>query len=161
MLWSDENVEGFRQAAQNPDLRLYQSPEKGDFLVVYREQCERNERIRTRAYWLNQNRSRVTRNEPPRFVSQRDSRNLGVIPVFASLPENAETNGNLYAVYGANLQTFALFSTNREVGAYTLPAYNKGRPVAEKLALTPFTLTADAAMVAGVIALLILAAQNN
>jgi hypothetical protein len=42
-----------------------------------------------------------------------------------------------------------------------LPAYNKGRPVAEKIGLTPFTLTADAAILAAIAGLVILCAQNN
>lgn len=159
MLWSDENVAGFRQPAPDPDLHVFQSTQRNDFLVVYREQSESNERIQTRSYWLIKNNIRITRDQPPMFVSQKESRNLPAIPIFNTPPLNVETN-NFYAVYGTNL-TIALFSTNREVGTYTLPAYNKGRSTAEKIALTPLTVTADAAILAGICGLIILCAQAS
>ena len=161
MLWSDEDVAGFRQPAPDPNLRLFQSTKENDLLVVYREQSESSERIHTRAYWLNKNRIRITRAQPPIFTSKHASRNLTAIPVFNSLPPNAETNTTLCVVYGPSQQSFALFSTNQEVGAYTLPAYDKGRPVAEKIALTPLAMTADAAIVGAVVGLVILASENN
>jgi hypothetical protein len=161
ILWSDEDFPGDREPAPDPKLRLYQATNQNDFLVVYREQSESNERTHTRAYWLIKNQIRITRNEPPIFASQHASRNLNVIPVYNSLPPNAKTNKNLYAVYGTNSKTFAIFSTNREVGSYPLPAYDKGRPLAEKIALTPLAMTVDAALAAAIIGLVILCAQNS
>jgi hypothetical protein len=61
-------------------------------------------------------------------------------------------------------QSFTLFLGTRDVGSYGLPVYDSERPVAEKIALTPVTMTADAAIVvvvAGVVYVLMLASLSN
>lgn len=163
MLWSDQNYEAFHQPAPNPDLHLYQSEKQNDILVVYKEQSERTERIYTRAYWLNKNQIRVTRESQPVFINKKAARNLPAVPVFDSTtPPNGGGIQSFYAVSGTN-QSFMLFSGTREVGSYDLPVYDAERPVAEKIALTPITMTADAAIVAAVagIVLVCLEASSN
>jgi hypothetical protein len=147
MLWSDENYEAFHQPAPNSDLHLYESKKQNDILVVYKEQSERNEHIHTRAYWLNRNQIRVTDQAPPFFINKKTARNLPAVPVFDSMPTNRHES--FYAVFGTN-QSFTLFSGERELGSYTLPMYDAERPVAEKIAFTPVTMTADASIAAAV-----------
>ena len=160
MLWSDENYEAFHQPAPNPDLHLYESKKENDILVVYKEQSERNEHIHTRAYWLNRNQIRVTRECPPIFTSKKAARNLPGIPFLDSMPTNEYNIQSFYALPGTN-QSFALFRGEHEIGSYSLPAYDGERPVAEKIALTPVTLTADAAMAAAVAGLVILCLEAS
>ena len=163
MLWSDQNYEAFHQPAPNPDLHLYQSKKQNDILVVYKEQSERSERINTRAYWLNRNQIRVTRQSPPIFVSQRAARNLPAVPVFNSTPPNLDAVRSFYAL-SATTQSFRLFLPAGEVSSYSLPLYDAERPVAEKIVLTPVTMTADvaiAAAVAGVVFLCLEASSSN
>lgn len=163
MLWSDQNYEAFHQPAPNPDLHLYESKKQNDFLVVYREQSERNERVHTRAYWLNKNQIRVTRQSPPIFINKKTARNLPAVPIFDLTPVNDSGNRGLYALSGTN-QSFTLFSEGREVGLYNLPAYDAERPVAEKIVLTPVAMTADvaiAAAVAGIVFLCVEASSSN
>jgi hypothetical protein len=158
MLWSDQNYDSFHQPAPNPDLHLYESKKQNDILVVYKEQSERNEHIRTRAYWLNRNQIRVTQQAPPIFVSKRTARNLPVVPIFDSKP--AVGNGSYYALSGTN-QSFTVFLGTRVMGAYSLPIYDAERPVAEKLALTPVTMTADTALAAALAGLVLLCLQAS
>jgi hypothetical protein len=60
-LWTNGNLEVYREPAQNPDLHVFQSEQRNDFLVVYKEQSERSDAIHTRAYWLNEGEARIER----------------------------------------------------------------------------------------------------
>lgn len=163
MLWSDENYEAFHQPAPNADLHLYQSQKQNDILVVYKEQSERNEHVHTRAYWLNRNQIRVADQSRPFFISKKAARDLPAVPIFDSMPTNEYEIQSLYVVCGTN-QSFTVFCGNREVGSYSLPMYDAERPIAEKIALTPVTMTADAAIaaaVAGVVFLCLEASSSN
>lgn len=155
-LWTDQDYEAYHQPAQNSDLHLFESQKKNDILVVYEEQSEHNEHIRTRAYWLTRNQIRVTRQSPPVFISKKVAQNLPAVPVFNSMPTNVDVARGFYALYKTN-QSFTVFSGKHEVGSYDLPAYAAKRPVGEKLALTPVTMTADAAIAAAVAGLVYLA----
>ena len=154
-LWTDQTYQGYHQPAPNSGLHLYQSKKPDDILVVYREQSESNEHVRTRAYWLNKNQIRVTHDSPPDFISQKKDRNLPAVPVFDSMPTNESAMPHFFALSETN-QSFKLFSGEREVGSYHLPAYQAQRPVGEKVALTPVTMTADAAIAAAIAGIVIL-----
>ena len=81
-LWSDQDYQAYHQPAKNSDLHLFESKKHNDILVVYKEQSEKTEHIKTRAYWLDQNQIRVTREAPPIFISEKAARNLPAVPVF-------------------------------------------------------------------------------
>jgi hypothetical protein len=159
-LWNDGYLDVYKEPAPNPDLHLFHSQERDDFLVVYREQSDRSNAIRTRAYWLYSNQNRLNRELHPIFVSKKPTQNLPVIPVFSSWPDNADTNHSFYAVYGTN-QTFTLFSGARSIGSYTLPAYPDRRSTAEKVALTPVTVTIDAVVITAAVVLVLYCCNNN
>lgn len=163
MLWSDQNHEAFHQPAPNADVHLYESKKRNDILVVYKEQSERTEHIRTRAYWLNQNQIRVTEQCEPIFTSKKAARNLPAIPILDSMPTNGFNLQSFYVLTETN-QSFTVFCGPRQMGSYSLPMYDAGRQVAEKLVLTPVTMTADAAIAAavtGIVVLCLYASSGN
>lgn len=153
-LWTNGNLEAYREPAQNPDLHVFQSERPSDFLVVYKEQSDRNDAIHTRAYWLNKNENRVEDKRAPAFARKKSVDHLPPVPVFYSLPQMPDSTGKLYAVCDTNLDTFTLYSGNREIGSYNFPVYNDGRGRIEKIALTPFAVSADITVVGGYVAVL-------
>jgi hypothetical protein len=147
-LWENGGLEACREPASPVHLHLF-GETNNDLLVVYDEYSERSDKIKTRAYWLKKNQTRVNQQRVPHFASRRWQRHLPPVPVFDLIP--AETNGTLtlYAVVQTNQQSFALYSGNREIGSHDLPVYNDGRGKFEKIALTPFAVTADLTIVGG------------
>jgi hypothetical protein len=155
-LWTNGNLDAYKEPAPTPNVRLYESQKKNDILVVYNEYSERNDSTHTRAYWLNKNENRVKDNRTPAFARKNSVDHLPPVPVFYSLPEMPESNRNLYAVCNTNFNTLALYSGNREIGSYALPIYKDRQGTVEKVALTPVTVTTDAAMVGGYVGLFVL-----
>lgn len=147
-LWTNDNLEAWREPAQDPHLHLYAANQGGDVLVVYKEISERNDAVRTREYWLNKNQKRLEQQHAPVFASKKSARLLSPVPVYDSMPE-ADLQRGLYAVGETNQPTFTLYAGTHETGSYQLPVYNDHIGVIEKTALTPFALTADAGIVAG------------
>lgn len=153
-LWNNGNLDAYKEPAPTANLRLFASQKQSDFLVVYSEYSERNDSIHTRAYWLNKNESRVENKRIPAFARKNSVDHLPAIPVFYALPDKTDLNWNLYAVCNTNLDTFTLYSDNREIGSYVLPFYKDRWGTIEKVALTPVTVTADTAIVGGCAAVL-------
>lgn len=158
MLWSSDDFEAYRKPAPNPELHLYESKKQDDFLVVYKEQSERNDSIHTRAYWLNLNQNRLERKRAPIFTSKDSVHNLPSIPVFYFTGSPAHTNQAFYAICETNDESFMLYATNNTIGSYSLPVYNDGRGRLEKIVLTPITVSIDVA--AGVVILGVLVILN-
>jgi hypothetical protein len=152
-LWSDANLVNYKEPAPNPDLRLFVSKKGTDYLVVYKEYCERTDRFHGRAYWLNKNQSRVERQKAPVFTGRKQARKLTTVPVFYSMPQSDFAKG-IYAVCDTNQQTFALFTDKRELGSYEFPVYQDKMGTIEKVALTPLAVTADASVAGGVVVIL-------
>lgn len=148
-LWTNGNLDAYKEPAQNPDLHVFQSEQRGDFLVVYKEQSDRNDAIHTRAYWLNKNENRVEDKRAPAFARKKSVDHLPPVPVFYFLPKTPDLTGKLYAVCDTNLDTFTLYSGNYKIGSYNFPVYNDHWGTVEKTALTPVAMTADASVVCG------------
>ena len=155
-LWTNGNLVNYKEPAPSPDLRLFKSKQGTDYLVVYKEYSERTDRFHGRAYWLNQNQSRVERRKAPIFAGRKQARKLTAVPVFYSMPQEEFTKG-IYAVCDTNQQSFALFSGNRQVGSYEFPVYQDKIGNIEKAALTPVALTADIATVGAIAGYFVLA----
>jgi hypothetical protein len=151
-LWNNGNLEAVKEPANNASLRLFDSKRQNDLLVVYDEYSERTDGIHTRAYWLNENEMLVNQRHAPHFVNTNLMRDLPPVPVF-SQPISSKTNLTpmLYAVGATNQQSFMLYSGNHESGSHGLPFYNDGKGRVEKIALTPFAVTADLTIVGGYI----------
>lgn len=147
-LWTNGNLDAYKEPALSPNLRLYESKQKNDILVVYKEYTERNNSTNARAYWLNKNDKRVENQYAPAFVRKRSANHLTPIPVFYSVPEKADLTRGSYAVCETNQQSFELFSNGREIGSFNLPVYKDRRGCIEKIALTPFAVSADVTVVA-------------
>jgi len=155
-LWTNGQLDAYKEPAPTPNVCLYESQKKNDFLVVYTEFSERHDSTRTRAYWLNKNESRVENRRIPVFAPKKSTDHLLQVPVFYYPPDNTKVNRNLYAVCDTNLDTFTLYSDNRKIGFYDLPVYKDHQGTIEKIALTPVAVTADVT-VAGTVAAVIVA----
>lgn len=152
-LWENGDLEACRTPAEPANLRLFEAKQRNDLLVVYDEYSERNDRVRTRAYWLNENQELVKRLREPDFVNTNLSRNLQPVPLFNSF-SNVATNFPIYAV-ATNYESFTVFST-QGINSYDLPVYNDGWGKYEKTALTPVMVVADLTIIGGVVGYYIL-----
>lgn len=149
-LWTNGELDAYKEPAPTPNLRLYESQKKDDFLVVYNEYSDRNDSIHTRAYWLNRNESRVENQKAPAFARKKSVDHLPPVPVFSSPP--GKPGSGLYAVYETNQLSFTLYSGNGQIGCYNLPVYKDREGTVEKVALTPVAVTVDAGIVGAVAA---------
>ena len=148
-LWDNENLEAVKEPADKPNLRLFDAKHHDDLLVVYDEYSERNSGIRTRAYWLNQNQSRVDQGCAPHFANPGLIRQLSPVPVFYAYSGETNWTFALYAVVETNRQSFTLYYNNGKISRHDLPTYNDGTGRMEKIALTPFAVTADLTIIGG------------
>jgi hypothetical protein len=149
-LWDNGRLDACKEPASNLNLRLYEAKADTNLLVLYDEFSERNESVRTRAYWLNENQTRVDQRLAPRFTRTNALRHLPSVPVFYE-PIAAGTNwpAGLCAVVATNRQSFTLYLAKRPVGSHDLPVYNDGEGQVERIALTPVTAAADLTIVGG------------
>lgn len=145
-LWTNGNLEAWNEPADDTSLRLFQSANRKDLLVVYDEYSERSGATHTRAFWLNKNEERLEERRAPRFVSAHSAHDLSPVPVFKLLREPSEPP-MFYALFTTNQESFALYSGAAEINSYNLPSYNDGRGKLEKAALTPLAVTADATII--------------
>jgi hypothetical protein len=153
-LWQNDYLEHFNQPASNPNLRLHAAPKESDVLVTYDEYCERRDRVRTRAYWLNRNEQRIAQRQAPHFEHPKRARGLQSIPVFEAEPHDVERLP-LYAVC-MNSRSFMLVFKNGPTSDYMLPFYNDGTGRLRKVFFTPAAVAADATLVGGCIGLMYL-----
>lgn len=148
-LWNNENLEAVKEPADQPNLRLFNAKQHDDLLVIYDEYSERNDGIRTRAYWLNENQARLDQQRAPHFASPGLMQELSSVPVFYASPGETNWTFALYAVVETNRQSFTLYYNNGKISRHDLPTYNDGKGRVEKIALTPVAVTADLTIVAG------------
>lgn len=148
-LWSEADLDTWNEPAETPNLRLFHHEAKKDFLVVYDEYRERSDAVRTKAYLLKANESRIETLRRPHFISAKIQRGLPTVSVFPlSLPH--ETNSpSLYAIVGANGHSFKIFSDDAEIIAHNLPVYNDGLGRTKRVALTPFAVAGDVTIIGG------------
>src|SRR4051812_4609807 len=78
-LWTEVDLDTWNEPAQNPNLRLFRNETKKDFLVVYEENRERDDIVRTKAYLLDANRERIKKQQRPQFVSAGSRKNLPAV----------------------------------------------------------------------------------
>jgi hypothetical protein len=148
-LWNNENLEAVKEPADNLNLRLFDAKKHNDLLVVYDEYSERNDGVRTRAYWLNENQERIDQRRAPHFASTNLMRHLSPVPVFYSTLGETNWTFAQYGVVETNRQSFTLYSNNGKISRHDFPTYNDGKGRVEKIALTPVAVTADLTIVGG------------
>ncbi len=154
-VWTNDYLEAWNEPAANPDLRLYDAAARHDFLVVYTEHSERHEKIRTRAYFLNESEQRLQARCAPCFVNPKVSVKYPAVPVYS--PSFTGTNtpaAATYAMMETNGISFLLYHPD---GAGTspeehfLPIYNDGVGKYERAALLPPAVAVDTVMIGGIV----------
>ena len=147
-LWTASELDEWNEPCEKANLHLYDAKSRNDYLVVYNEYLGRPDRIRTRAYFLNQNEKRIAHHVGPHFVSTNLAAAFPPVPVYdPPLPGNTNQLARLFAVASTNGQQFTIYFNNRELNSYHLPIYNDGQGLYERVALTPVAVTADATIV--------------
>jgi hypothetical protein len=160
MLWDRDNWDPNSHPAHNPDVRLFDSRQRKDLLVIYEEQ-RNHRRTEPRAYWLYENQYLVEREHRPAFV--RTNMAIGLTPVSVFTGTNAVATNSpetLSAVMTSHYE-FSLYSGAQEVSSHRLPFYDDGRQTAARVALTPLALVADATVIGGVVFLIIYVHPNT
>jgi hypothetical protein len=146
-LWTESRLDEWNEPARKPNLRLFRDGRQDDLLVVYDEYSERHEAARTRAFFLQQNQKRLQQQSRPHFVNVNASRGLPPVPMGFAGPTNAPEW--FCAVTETNPGSFVVFSAGRPAGAYQLPVYADGWGQVERIAWTPFAVTADLTVIGG------------
>src|SRR4051794_7870919 len=83
-LWEEGRFARYHEPADPSALRLYHGPQNNAVLVQYNESLESDDSIRRRAYWLNENISRLQERRRPSFVPLARAKDLDVLPVIES-----------------------------------------------------------------------------
>jgi hypothetical protein len=151
-LWTDR----LYHPHAKPQLQLAASPERPLVLVAYREQFEKTQHVRWRAFWLDL----ADRYEPyvkPNFVDPADYPGLIQIPV---IPVTQGTNSlpstGYAAMATANKPGFELWRDGQALGRFYLPSYEGDAPITtETVAKTPLTLLADGVVITVVVVVVV------
>jgi hypothetical protein len=135
-LWEKRAFDGFNVPARPTNLGVFKTPD--DWLIVYDEGNEKNERVRRRAYYLNRNQTVISRRKMPRFVPASD----------------AETFPAVSALLSTNGRQFTIYDSSTELGTYDLPVYPAPSGRVKQVLLTPCTLVLDATVAGAIVGLL-------
>jgi hypothetical protein len=154
-LWERDRFACSHWPANPPNLRLFYSDPAHDLLAEYDEVTDASARVQRRAYWLEPNAAAIEAGREPQFLASTNAQGLAAIPVTGN-PAYGALPGyrGLYAVVSTNGRSFYLYSGQKELGCYGLPAYltTSGQRVKQVL-LTPLAVAADATVVGGGVAL--------
>ena len=146
-LWSNTRERSFREPAPNPQLALHQSPAGGDVLVSYDELAESKTALRRRAFFLQPNVDRLAAGKKPAFV--KPERAAGMCPVPLDLAGGALTSAPVHAVTEKHGHRFTLHAGVQTTGPVALPVYQNYATEVGRVALTPFAVAGDAAIIGG------------
>ena len=153
-LWGTEYLGRYYEPAPNPRLQLFYDQRRHDVLVAYDEEHTNRKSVRRRAYFADQNRSRINDARKPRFVDPKRAVGLTAIPLLESPRSGSFSNTiSFWAVVSTNGQEFAF--SGRQGDAYRLPVYADQSGLGlltGRVLLTPFAVAADVAVVALVVA---------
>ena len=149
-VWGNDHLEAWNEPAANLNLRLYDVPARHDFLVVYTEHSERREKLRTRAYFLNENEPRLAAKDAPHFVNPKLMAKYPPVPVYSqSLAVTNAPSDLTYAVLETNGISFLLYQPDAELPEeHVLPIYNDGIGKYERAALLPPAVVVDTTVLA-------------
>lgn len=140
-LWDEAN---YYEPASQPNLRLSVAPARHDVLVEYDEYSERTERVRRRAYFLDANTRRVSKQHKPKFVNPTHYRDLQPIP----LEPFPGASNQLYATIKRD--EFALHG-KAGVSSHFLPVYFDPVTRTKQVLLTPPAVIVDVTLVSAVV----------
>ena len=161
LLWNKNTFGKYCYPASPPNLALFYSAERKDFLVRYDERREDERKVHRRCYWLDRNSDRVRRGEPPRFVPPALAQQLHPVPRLEGRtnPPPAGLDG-LYVVTPPSNEGFTLYAGDHELESYGLPKYDLVSGTGTKILLTPLAIAGDATLI-GAVGGLILAANSS
>jgi hypothetical protein len=157
-LWTESALDSWNEPAPALGLQLFRDPPHRRVLVVYGEYSERREKIRERAYFVDEDQKPAANPFTPKFVNPKISRNLAPVAVFPELPTNPPEA--FFAVADTNSPGFMLCSGNVKTGPYPLPVYDDGTGRLKRIALTPVAATIDLTIVGGAAGVLWLYAEG-
>ena len=155
-LWGRDLGENDYQAAQEPDLKLSQTPDRKDVLVQYDEMRDKDAKIRHRAYFLYADDEIIKSGKKPRFLTAAAASKVQGAPLTIGYATNLSPAGGmtLRAVLAEDKHHFTLVSNGREIGSYQLPDYMQHSTWVQVL-LTPAAVTGDVLIVAGIAAVVV------
>jgi hypothetical protein len=146
-LWTESRLDAWNEPAASPNLRLFRDERQDNFLVVYDEFSERHDSARTRAFFLHPSEKPQPLRGHPHFVNANWARRLTPVPVLSVVPTNSP---ELFCVVTqTNGVCLTIFSGGQPMGSYQLPVYDDGWGKVERIAWTPFAVTADLTIVGG------------
>ena len=156
-LWGRDLGENDYQAAQEPDLKLSQTPDRKDVLVQYDEMRDKDAKIRHRAYFLYADDEIIKSGKKPRFLTAAAASKVQGAPLTIGYATNLSPAGGmtLRAVLAEDKHHFTLVSNGSEIGTYQLPDYTRHNPCAQ-VALTPAAVTGDVIICASVVGIFVL-----
>ena len=148
--------------ASPPHLQLFHSATSEDVLVQYDEWSRGQTSNRPRAFWLDQNRTRIEQQQKPRFVPLKRAQGLVSIPVVeAGATATPSAAPGLYAVVSTNGDCFTIFSRRQAnggaageytaLGTFKLPFYVERSEHAREVFLTPFVVAGLLVLVGGIV----------
>lgn len=149
-----------------PHVQLAASPERPLILVGYREQFEKTQHIRWRAFWLDLE-DRYDPFSKPNFVDPAAFPGLIEIPMLdATQGTNFVPDIGYAAMETYHKPGFELWRDGQSLGRFALPTYEGDAPVTpETVAKTPVTLLVDGAIIvitaAAIVGLLYLASVDD
>lgn len=146
-LWSNTRERSFREPAPNPRLALHQPPAGGDVLVSYDELAESKTALRRRAFFLQPNLARLAAGKKPAFV--KPERATGMWPVPLDPAGGAVAAAPVHGVTEKHGQRFTLHEGAQTIGPVDLPVYQNYATEVGRVALTPFAVAGDAAIIGG------------
>ena len=149
-VWEAGQFARFHEPAIPSNVLLFDSSERGDVLVEYDEWRDGDEKIRRRAYWLEQNTARLQAHRSPRFVTAQHDSDLSPIPEIEARPVDGHASTGHHCAIISN-QVFALYSGENKIGNYELPVYADASGRVKQVALTPIAVAADLTIVGGVL----------
>lgn len=144
VLWETDHFTSHRYPAPDPKLVVLHDVQQNDFIACYDELNDKKGTVQRRAYSVRSSADAVERGKKPRHLAQ-------VPPNLPTIEINPADRTPPYVLV-TNTQ-FTIYTVDESI-AGRLPTYRNDREVAMKLALTPLTLVADAAIVGLIAALM-------
>jgi len=153
-LWDDSELRKWTEPAPNPNLALFDAPQRADVLVQYDALSEAHSIVERRSYYLQQNEPLIAAGQKPKLVSLEMADGLKPIPVLP-LPgaaSNLPPELSSFAVVTNEGRAFTLYGPARPEATFDFPVYPETSGTPTRIVLTPFAVAGDTVMVGAVAA---------
>ena len=152
-VWDNEDWRKFSEPAPNPNLALFEAPQRADVLVQYDALSEKRSTVKRRTYYLQQSQAHIAAGKKQKLV--RPSVAGGMKPIAVLSTRGALTNPPpglpVYAVPTQEGLGFTLHRPTESEATVDLPVYAETAGTPTRIVLTPFAVAGDTVMV-GVVA---------